>query len=344
MKPKIIFFLVLSFLSFALIFPSTSVVAESAQPQVIEGDKLLVGESYTLADGDILKGNLVMIAGTLTAEEGSTVQGDIVVMGGTLTLAGTVDGDVTVLGGTGNIASSAQITGSLVSTGGWLYVSPKAKIQGTQSINTPNDRGFDFSKLINRTPDLQNTRNPFGDILWAVFRTLALAGLAALVVLIFPKQSLNTAETVRSSAAVSWLVGFLTFFILPLALVVMAITVILIPAILVLVFALMAGIIFGFIALGYEIGRKLEEMFKANWAPPVSAGIGVAILTIVLHAVNLIPCLGFISISIVILIAVGVILLSRFGTRRYPLPPKIFTSTVMPPGAPPPTGNEPPVK
>jgi hypothetical protein len=339
MKPRITFILVLIFLSFALIFPASAVIADSPQPRVSEGDKLLVGESYTLADGDTLNGNLVMIGGTLTAEEGSTVKGDIVVMGGTLTLAGKVEGDVSVLGGTGNIASSAEIAGSLVSTGGWLYVSPKARIQGTQSINTPNDRGFDFSKLFNNTPVFQNTRNPFSAALWAVFRTLALAALTALVVLIFPKQSLNTAETVRSSAAVSWLVGFLTFFILPLVLVVMAITIILIPAILVLLFALMAGIIFGFIALGYEIGRKLEEMFNVDWAPPVSAGIGVAILSIVLHAVSLIPCLGFISVSIVVLIAVGVILLSRFGTRKYPLPPKTFTSTVMPAGAPPKVDN-----
>ena len=339
MKHKPSTLLVLFIFTITLFSHWSPVAAESTQPQVKEGDVFLVGESYTLASGETQNGNVVMIGGTLTAEGGSTITGDIVVMGGTLSLAGKVNGDVTVLGGTGNIAASAQIGGSLVSTGGWLNVSPQAQIQGTQSINTPKDRKFDFSKLFGQTTEAPKTRNPFSEVLWAVFRTLALAALAALVVLILPRQSLNAAETVRSSAAVSWLVGVLTIFILPLVLVVMAITIILIPVIPVLLFALIAGVIFGFISLGYEIGRKLEEMTKAVWAPPVAAAIGVAILSIVLHAVNLIFCLGFISISIVVLMALGVILLSRFGTRKYPPPPRTYTSTVMPPGAPPKSGN-----
>ena len=331
-------------LTIAVSSPGSVAAAGITQPDVKEGDTFLVGQAFTLAEGETLIGNLVMIGGTLTTEEGSTVKGDVVVMGSTLTLAGKVMGDVTVLGGTGNIADSAQISGSLVSTGGWLYVSPQAEIQGIQSITTPNERGFDFSQFFDRTPEIPKTRNPFSEVLWAAFRTLALAALAALVVLIFPRQSINGAETVRSSAAISWLVGFLTFFVLPLVLVIMAITVILIPVILLLLFALVVGIIFGFIVLGLEIGRKLEEMVKASWAPPVAAAIGIAILSIVLHAVNLITCLGFVSVSIVVLMAVGVILLSRFGTRRYPLPPKTFTSSVMPPGASSKKGDESPVE
>lgn len=344
MKHKILIILALILLGFTVSSPLTVIAAGIAQPEIKEGDKFLVGQTYTLAKGETLIGNLVIIGGTLTTEEGSTVQGDIFVMGSTLTLSGKVTGDVTVLGGTGNIAESAQIGGSLISTGGWLYVSPQAEIEGTQSISTPNDQKFDFSHFFDQAPEFQESRNPFSEVLWAVFRTLAMAALAALVVLIFPRQSINAAETVRSSAAVSWLIGFLTFFILPLVLVIMAITVILIPVILFLLFALLAGIIYGFIVIGFEIGRKLEEMVKANWAPPVAAGIGVAILSIVLHAVNLIFCLGFISVSIVVLMAVGVILLSRFGTRKYPTPPKTFTSSVMPPTAPPKPENNPPEK
>ena len=310
------------------------VLAESSG-QIHEGDMVWVGQSYTLVNGDTVEGNLVMIGGTLTTEAGSLVKGDILVMGGTVTLAGKVEGDVVVLGGTGNITESAEVMGNLVSTGGWLYVSPQATIVGTTNISTPDERKFDFSQLFNREPVVKPVRNPYSEVLWAAFRTLALAALAALVVLIFPKPSLNAADTIRSSAAISWVVGFLTVFILPLALVLMAVTIILIPVILVLLFVLLAGIIFGYIVLGLEIGRRLEEMFKATWAPPVAAGIGVAVLTLLLHALNLIFCVGFISISIVLLIALGVVILSRFGSRKYPSPPKSFTSSVMPPGAPP---------
>ena len=323
--------LIVSLLLFCILAPAKVVQARTLQAQTYEGDKFLVGQSFTLSEGDTLNGNLVMIGGTLSTEAGSLINGDLVIMGGTLTLAGEVNGDVICLGGTGNLAPTAEVTGNLVSTGGWLYVAPQAKILGTRSINTPGDTNFDFSKIVNRPPKFESSRNPLSELLWSIFRTLALAAMAALVVMIFPKPSENAAETVRSSAAVSWFVGFLTLFILPLVLVVMAITIILIPVIPLLLFVLMVGIVFGFIAIGYEIGKRLEEMTKATWAPPISAGIGVFIFSLVLHGIALIPCMGFVSLSIVFLIALGVIILSRFGSRKYPLPPRTFTSTVVPP-------------
>jgi hypothetical protein len=337
-KTKIVIAILLGIICIAA--PFSVAQARNLHAQTYEGDKFLIGESFTLSEGEILNGNLVMLGGTLTTEAGSTINGDLVIMGGTLSLAGTVEGDVVSLGGTGNVASSAVVTGNLVSTGGWLNVSPQATISGTKNINTPGDRKFDFSKLWNRTSSQAAARNPWSVILWSVFRSLALAALAALVVLIFPKPSDNAAATVRTSAAVSWLVGCLTLFILPLVLLIMGITIILIPVIPLVIFVLAVGIIFGFITLGYEIGLKLEEMTRANWAPPIAAGIGVVLLSLVLHGISIIPCMGFISLSIVFLIALGLVILSRFGTRKYPVPPRSFTSSVVPPGGQnPPSGS-----
>jgi len=330
-RNKILLFILI--ISICISVPSAAVQARILQAQTYEGDKFLVGQSFTLSEGDILNGNLVMIGGTLSTEAGSLINGDLFIMGGTLTLAGKVNGDVICLGGTGNLTPTAEVTENLVSTGGWLNVSPGAKVFGTTSINTPGDTSFDFSRIVSNPSQAETTRNPFSELLWSIFRTLALSAMAAIVVLIFPKPSENAAETVRSSAAVSWLIGFLTVFILPLVIVLMTITIILIPVIPIFLFVLIIGIMFGYVALGYEIGRRLEEMMKANWAPPITAGIGVFLLSLVIHGIRLIPCMGFISVSIVVLIALGVIILSRFGTRKYPLPPRTFTSSVVPPAS-----------
>jgi hypothetical protein len=329
-KTKMMFALLLGFIFIATSF--SAVLARDPAAQTFDGDKLLVGESFTLAQGDTLNGNLVMLGGTLSTENGSTINGDLVIIGGTLSLAGKVTGNVISLGSTGNVADTAVVSGNLVSTGGWLNVSPQASITGTKNINTPEQKKFDFSQLWNRSSNTTATRNPLGTILWAVFRSLALAALAALVVLILPKPSLNMAETVRTSAAVSWLVGVLTLFVLPLVLVIMGITIILIPLIPLVLFVLAVGVIFGFIALGYEIGRKLEEMTHATWAPPIAAGIGVALLTLVIEGISILPCMGFIGGSIVVLMALGVVILARFGTTKYPLPPRTYTSSVISPG------------
>ncbi|NTW09621.1 MAG: hypothetical protein HGA28_08655, partial [Anaerolineaceae bacterium] len=74
MKHKILIILALILLGFNVSSPLTVIAAGIAQPEIKEGDKFLVGQTYTLAKGETLIGNLVMIGGTLTTEEGSTVQ------------------------------------------------------------------------------------------------------------------------------------------------------------------------------------------------------------------------------------------------------------------------------
>lgn len=327
--------------AFCFALPTAGAFAQSAQAQTYQGDKFLVNQSFTLKSGDTLTGNLVLIGGALITEDGSLITGDIASMGAALTLAGKVDGDIVSLNGTVNVAASAQVTGNLVATGGKSHISPLATIEGAENTNSIAEQKLDLTNLSNQFSLHHALQNPSGTILWAIFRSLAMAALAAIVVLLFPGPSKNAAGTVHTSAAAGCLVGCLTIFILPFALLLMIVTIILIPAIPLVILIIPIGVIFGYIALGYELAQRIEGMTKSNWAPAVSAGIGVLILSLVLQAISILPCVGFIAAVVVIPISLGVVLLSLFGTRQYPAPPKAFTSSVIPPGNPPSTPDGP---
>lgn len=85
------------------------------------GDKVIVGQNYTLAGGQVLNGSLTVIGGTAVLKSESAVDGDVLVMGGTLTASGVIEGDVKVWGGNVSLTDTAVVNGDLATFGGSLH-------------------------------------------------------------------------------------------------------------------------------------------------------------------------------------------------------------------------------
>jgi hypothetical protein len=133
----------------------------------------------------------------------------------------------------------------------------------------------------------------------------------------------NSAERVSQTAVnqpfLSGGVGCLTAIVVPLALVILAVTLILIPVSLLGGLLLVAAWFFGRIAIGLEIGRRLGNVFGRSWPSPLAAGAGTFLLSVVVDgAGSFIPCVGWILPAIVGAVALGAVILSRFGTQTYP--------------------------
>jgi len=75
---------------------------------------------------------------------------------------------------------------------------------------------------------------------------------------------------------------------------VLAISICLSPVSLIGALILAAALIFGWVAIGLEVGRRLALAFRREWHPATQAGLGTLLLSFVIYAVGLIPCLGFI--------------------------------------------------
>jgi hypothetical protein len=224
--------------------------------------------------------------GSVVVEPGQVVDGDLTVIFGDATIAGVVEGDVTVVGGNIDPRPGGIITGRVNAVGGAVTqaVVPWAPAETTYNPFIPDHR-----------------------LLWRLSWNL----LALLVFLIFPLRTRMVLDRLEGHAGLSVLAGVLgCIAIIPLA-VLLAITILLIPLILLEFVFVLAGVFLGTAALALLIGRRLCELMSPNTTPsPLLAFIvGVVLIT----AAELVPVVGTLVLMFVGLIGLGATVLSFAG-------------------------------
>jgi hypothetical protein len=89
----------------------------------------------------------------------------------------------------------------------------------------------------------------------------------------------------------------------------------------------------GIIALGLETGKRLAALLNQDWAPSVSAALGVFLLTLTINGIGaLVPCIGWLAPFTVGLIGLGAVLITRFGAQEYPQ--TVAPQPIAPPSPP----------
>lgn len=275
------------------------------------GDQVVVGDSFALANGETLNGNLVVLGGVANLAEGSTVTGDIMITGGALNIQGTVIGSINTIGTAITLGDKAVVEGDINYVGGALVRSDGAKVKGIISTSSPEMFKLPFILgADNIKPRNLIDFEPVGNAIWAIFQILALSCLAVLVVLLLPKPTHRLVHVIKTKPLQSAGIGLLSMVIAPALVVLLLITILLIPLGLVGILMLLVAAVFGWIALGFEIGKRIASLFKANWAEPISAGLG----TLVITTISVIPCLGWTAAILVAMLGLGSVILTRFGT------------------------------
>ncbi len=324
----------------ALALPGTALAAGAAdRPH----DEFVFGNTYTLHSGDTLDGNLFVFGGIATLESGSTVTGSVMVMGGTLSISGKVDGDVQVMGGYIKLTSSAVVNGDVSSLGGYLDQDSGATILGT--VSTEEQVGaWDFGDIRqwDTFPMRQFQTFPnldaFG-ILWDGFfyilTVFVMAFLAMAIVMFWPQHTARVAHAIVAQPLMTGGLGLLTILVVPAVLILLTITIILSPVALVGFIVLVVLCVFGWIALGLEIGQRMAAMFKTEWHPAVAAGLGTFALTFLVGGVYTVfnqfcCCIGWIGLIVVGCLGLGSAMLTGFGTVDYPGPVKLTPVPVKP--------------
>ncbi|MBA3072848.1 MAG: polymer-forming cytoskeletal protein [Anaerolineae bacterium] len=297
-----------------------SVLAQTPTPipaKTINGDQIVIANTYRLESGDKLIGNLAVIGGTATFDEGSTMTGDVFLTGGTLTVSGTVNGDLIAIGGAVNIEDTANINGNISLIGATIKKSPLADINGEITEQSPEFLDFNFSDP--KGIDLPFSTKPslLTRMLQASLQALAMAALAVILGLLLPQQIKRVADTISKEPLVTGGVGLLSIVVAPIVLVLLTITIILIPVAILATMLVGLAILFGWVAIGYEIGQRLSQLFKNTWHPSIAAGIGVLLLGLVTGYATLIPCVGWLVGVIVAILGLGAVIISRFGSSKY---------------------------
>ena len=278
---------------------------------------VVIGNSYTLESGESLNEDLFIIGGSVDLMRGSTINGNVTLIGGSLNAAGIMYGNLTVLGGTLNLASTLILSGDLTTAGASVNRDPQAQING--QINSGENAPYLFLPGGLRLPDLSSNNNPFLKV-GGFFLRLFLWALVAMVVAMFiPTYLTRTSQTAILQPLISGGLGLLTIIIVPILLVLLAITICLIPVAILGAFLLAIAWAFGLVAFGLEVGKRISLMLKQDWHPAISAGLGTLCIMLVLSGLEaIVPCIGWIPKALVGFVGLGAVLLTQFGMKPYP--------------------------
>ncbi len=318
---RIFYFILLFSLVVTLVLALPSPVSAQSDD---DNDKVVLGGRYRLRSGETLDGNLIVIGGTAIIEDDARVKGNILITGGTLEVSGTIDGNITAFGGSIELLDDAVVNGNLMLSSADLSQSPDAVVNGDIQDNVININSLNLNNIPSIViPQTEFTRpynswvNFLTKSLWEILRWLAMSALAALIVLIAQKPTERVARSISAQPIIASGFGLLTVLVAPALIVLLTITIILIPIALIGVMIMAVAGLFGWVAVGYETGKRLERALKQNWAPAITAGLGSLALAVVMWLFSIIPCVGWVIPTLISILGIGGVLISRFGTQVY---------------------------
>ena len=319
-----------------LVLLAAPVAAQGGEP-----GKLVVGGEYTLRSGQVLRGDLGVVGGVATIEQGATVSGDVMVAGGVLRVAGRINGDIAVFGGSVTLERSAYVAGDLVNFGGSVQRAEGATVTGEMREggdfvfpDLPGALLLPGADRFEPGPQVTLQDSPGRWLAVMVFRALrtgvmilALAALALVVSLLWPRGIERLGKTALQQPVVVVLVGLLSWVVGLGLVVLLAVTICLIPVALLLALVLLAAALLSWVTAGWLVGRSLLAALKLRDATVVTeATVGTLVLAVVYFLVGVIPCTDFIFGVLIASLGLGAIVLTRFGTRPYPTPLAADTS------------------
>jgi len=252
--------------------------------------------------------SVVKINDDVTIEENMKVR-NVFVLRGQITISGTVEQNVVAIGGSIVLTRTAVVNGDVVALGGIIVMGKGADVHGTLTeINSSN-----ISAAIS---DLLSDDWEGWSWLFAIFSVVvffAILILALLIVALIPKPIQVIAETIKTNTfkvSLSGLLGLLLIVPIAVLLTISVIGIVLIPLEMILV---VSAALLGFIAVSQLIGRRVLMLIKRT-------GGGVIRQTfwglITLWLIGWIPYVGWIIKVLAVVLGLGGVIMTRFGTKE----------------------------
>ena len=288
------------------------------------GNDVRYSSRVVIAQGEVRRRGIVCFSCDVTVD--GEIRRDLVVIGGRLTVQGTAGRNVVGILSDISVGPNAAVQGDLVSIASHLSLAAGADLEG-DLVDIP---GFGLERLGRRitTPD-------FGWLmrrLWSLWAFLRLIGLMVLLLVLIVISALCKDTIMRAGNAVPelWLpallIGLVTYVAAILVGIVLCVTIIGIPAAILLFFAVKVTKWIGMGALFYFVGDRIAH----NLLRREFNLLGSMVLAFVVYAAfTLVPLLGWLVAMVVAWIAVGLMITTRYGTGK-----PWFPATAVPPVPP----------
>ena len=269
---------------------------------------LILDGAHTLADNDTLEGDLLLFDGSVLVSPRARITGSVYMLGGDLQLDGAVDGDISLVDGRLDLGPAAAVAGRVDRAGGEVTGANNAQIAGGVREGAALEIPVEFTRA---------TRSPRDSLLQSLVGGLFLGLAAAVVVLVLPHALGRISHAATRHVIVSGSLGLLVAVVGPALAVMMAFTVILVPLAFIALFIGALVVVYGWIALGVSLGNWLAPRLPRRPCPSLSAFLGAWLFMLLLGLIQLIPLVGSLLALLVAVIALGAVLLTRFGAHTF---------------------------
>ena len=272
-----------------------------------------VGRNARIAGGNVEIASTANIAGNLSVAGGTVeirgpVGGNVRAAAGDVLIDGPVAGDVRIAAGSLELGPNARIGGKLVHHGPEkIRRDPAAQVAG--GIERGPARGLKGEERHGVGPRI-------GGWLWS----LGLIALAGFIAGVFPAGSRSMGDGLRNDPGIGLLLGFIALVCVPIAAVVLMVTIIGIPLALAVLLLYFLMLIVGYAAVGVMVGDAALARLRSQDSARVGWRVGAAMAAMLaLALLSRIPVVGGLVIFVVLLAGLGAIVLAV--RARTSLPP-----------------------
>jgi cytoskeletal protein CcmA (bactofilin family) len=292
----------------------------------VGGDLVVFGGDVTIPAGAVIEGDAVIGAGNLHL--GGTVRGDLLVQAGTMDITGTVMGSVKLYA-TDRININGSIQGDIVFAGPTVNLGPAARFDKDVSYwREDGEMNFGQVPVGGQTrfdPELKGKVDRYSAIsaerhvdrgTKGFFFGTMLSGILVIVLSVLLCKGIFrlAGEALHRSYWQSTGIGILTLILLPVAGLLISVTIIGIPVGLFLMAVFAFSIIFGLVITSMGFTAWLERRRVNEWSTGrfmlVSVGLYVAI-----KLVSVIPFVGWLAVLFAVFAGYGALVPGISRTR-----------------------------
>ena len=290
---------------------------EISQP--VEGDQFAAGGNVDVDTA--VNGDLRAAGGSVRLRPAAAISGDAALAGGTVDIEGSINGKLSAAGG--DVRINGPVAGNVSVAAGTLELGPEARIEGKLTF---------FGDQLHRDPAAQvlgGVKHKEGRRLHRHERTAAerfvsgwiwtagLMVLAALIAAALPGPSQRMAEALRQRPWITPLVGFLALTSVPIAAVLLMITVIGIPLGVLAMVGYGVLLLAGYVWLAVVVGGMLLDRVSPETAARTAWRVGAAVLAMLMLGILVrMPYVGGAFRFAAIVIGVGMIVAAVFRLSR----------------------------
>ncbi|MEA2194757.1 MAG: hypothetical protein QOG42_1191 [Solirubrobacteraceae bacterium] len=266
-------------LALCWLLPAASASAADSKDRIV-----VVGS--VLVDRDETAGDVVVVDGDVTVR--GTVTGDLVAVDGDVTIRGSVEGDVVTISGRATLGRRGKVGGDLVYADKKPVQTPGSQVSGKVKKFDAGDAGI------------------LGAIGLLIAITISMFLLGLVLLLLAPRAADAVARTAKARALVSFGVGLLAFFLIPIIGLAVCFTVVGIPLGVVLLMLVLPLYAISYVTAAFALGRRI---LKGSRILAFLVGL------IILGLLTLIPIAGALIGFLAVVFGLGLLVMTLLRAR-----------------------------